>query len=76
MTQLLEKAVKRLSSLPDGEQDALASFILSELDSERRWDELFASSEDILSEMAEQALAEERAGKTSELDLDRDFPQN
>lgn len=76
MTQLLEKAVKRLSSLPESEQDALASQILSELDSEKRWDALFASSQDMLAEMAAEARAEDRAGKTTELDLTHDFPQN
>ena len=32
MTQLLEKAFKKVSALPDSEQDALASVVLSELE--------------------------------------------
>ena len=64
MTPLLEQAVKRLSSLPENEQDALASQILSELDSEKRWDILFESSQDMLAEMAAEALAEDRAQRT------------
>ena len=76
MTQLLEKAMKRVAALPKKEQDAFASFILAELESEQRWDELFASSQVALSEMAAQAVAEDAAGKTAELDLERDFPKN
>ena len=45
--------------------------VLAELGSERRWDELFAGSTDVLSELAEEALAEHRAGCTKPLDLDR-----
>jgi hypothetical protein len=58
VTQLLEKAMKRVAALPKKEQDEFASFILAELDSERRWDELFAKSQDTLSELAAQAVAE------------------
>ena len=32
MTQLLEKAIAKVSALPDSEQDALAAVVLSELD--------------------------------------------
>ena len=75
MTQLLEKAVARVSTLPDREQDALASVLLDELESERRWDQLFASSQDLLGLMAREALAEYRAGEAKPLDLERDFPK-
>jgi hypothetical protein len=75
MTQLLEKAVARVSTLPDREQDALASVLLDELESERRWDQLFASSQDLLGLMAREALAEYRAGEAAPLDLERDFPK-
>jgi hypothetical protein len=75
MTQLLEKAVARVSALPDREQDALASVLLDELESERRWDQLFASSQDLLGLMAREALAEYRAGEAAPLDLERDFPK-
>jgi hypothetical protein len=58
------------------QQDEFASFMLAELESEERWDALFNSSEDLLSKMADQALAESRAGETEPLDLDRNFPTN
>ncbi len=65
--------MKRISSLPDKEQDALAELILAEVESEKRWDKLFESSPDTLADMAAEALAEEKAGRTSTLDLTRDF---
>ena len=70
MTKLLEKAFEEAVRPPDDDQDALAQAVLAELASERRWDELFAASADVLSELAEEALAERRAGRTKPLDPD------
>jgi len=71
MTRLLEKAFGEAAKLPETEQDAVASWILDELDSERRWDEAFARSQDALSRLASEALAEHHAGKTQMLDMDK-----
>ena len=71
MTKLLEEAFAEASKLPDQEQDALAAVILEELASERRWDQAFADSADLLAQLADQALAEHRAGKTHVLDPER-----
>ena len=60
MTQLLEKA------LPS-DQDTVATNMLEELASEQKWTELFAKSQDALARIAEEALAEHRAGKTKPL---------
>ena len=70
MTKLLEKAFMEAAKRPDDDQDALAQAVLAELASERRWDELFAASADVLSELAEEALAEPRAGRSKPLDPD------
>lgn len=70
MTQLLEKAFVEASKLDESEQDALARWILYEIESEQRWDELFAESQDKLAILAEQALEEYRAGRTQLLDPD------
>ncbi len=70
MTKLLEEAFQEAARLPDAQQDALAQAVLAELASEQRWDELFASSSDLLSELAQEALAEHRAGQTRVLDPD------
>lgn len=71
MTQLLEEAFAEASKLPQQEQDALAAVILEELASERRWDQTFADSADLLAQLAHHALAEHRAGKTHRLDPER-----
>jgi hypothetical protein len=68
MTELLERALAKLQSLPEGEQNAIASIILDEIEDERRWDEAFSRSPDILAKLAASAMAEYRAGKTQELD--------
>jgi hypothetical protein len=47
MTKLLEKAFNEASKLSEVEQNALAKWVLEELESERKWDKLFAESEDI-----------------------------
>jgi hypothetical protein len=64
MTQLLDKAVCEAAKLPEPEQDALAAILLAEIESERRWSESFAKSQDALAELANEALAEHEAGKT------------
>jgi hypothetical protein len=71
MTKLLAKAFEEAAKLSGDDQDALAQAVLAELASERRWDELFAGSTDVLSELAEEALAEHRAGRTKPLDPDK-----
>ena len=42
MSALLEKAIKRLEDLPKKLQDIYASMIFDELESEIKWDKLFA----------------------------------
>jgi hypothetical protein len=64
MTELLKKALARLSALPDPEQDVVAARILAELDDEARWHESFAESQDLLEALAKEALEEDRHGKT------------
>jgi hypothetical protein len=70
MTQLLEKAYERIAQLPEPEQDRIASLIIEELDSEDQWSQKFTASADVLSRLAQKALAEHRAGKTLPLDPD------
>ena len=71
MTDLLQKAIDRVSELSDDEQDAVAHWILAELESERRWDRSFHSSADTLQDRASEAREEYRAGETRELDPDK-----
>lgn len=71
MTQLLERAFVEASKLEASEQDTLARWILEELESERRWDQLFTGSQDELALMAQQALEEHRKGLTKPLDPEK-----
>lgn len=67
MTTRLEQAFAEASKLPPTEQDVVANWLLVELESERRWDKLFADSQEILSKLAVEALAEHRSGQTQDL---------
>lgn len=67
MTELLEKAFREAAKLSPEEQDALASLLLAELESERRLEETFERSQDLLAELADQALRDDDAGRTEEL---------
>lgn len=67
MTELLEKAFREAAKLSPEEQDALASLLLAELETDRRWEETFERSQDLLAELADQALRDDDAGRTEEL---------
>lgn len=67
MTELLEKAFREAAKLSPEEQDAIAAMLLAELESERRWDDRFARSQDELVQLADQAFDDENAGRTEEL---------
>lgn len=67
MTKLPEKVLERVAKLPASEQDAVAAIVLDELASEERWAESFAKSQDKLAKLAEEALAEYKAGRTQPL---------
>jgi hypothetical protein len=70
MGKLLEKVITETAKLPAEEQEAFAAFMLGELESERRWDDLFTRSQDLLARMAEEAREEYRAGLTKALDTE------
>ena len=71
MTVLLEKAFVEASKLSAAEQDLLALRLLAEMEAEDAFDEAIARSGDKLAKLAEEALAEHRAGLTHELDPER-----
>ena len=72
MTELLEQAFAKAAELPQEEQDRFARFLLCELEPELRWAELFSrpESEDLLEQLADEAVAAHRAGLTRPLDSD------
>ena len=56
MTELLESAFEKVSKMPEIEQNIFAKFILEELESEKKWEKAFASSENVLAKLASEAL--------------------
>jgi hypothetical protein len=72
MTSLMEQAIAVASRLTEDEHDAIASIILREIESEARWDQLFADpkSADLLSRLADKAMSELQVGKVRTLDLE------
>lgn len=68
MTSLLKKAFEVASKLPTLEQNILARTVLDEIKSEKKWGDLFAESEDVLAQLAAEALQEDARGITTELD--------
>lgn len=47
MSRLLEKALERVGTLPENEQDAIASQILASLADEEAWKARFAEKRDV-----------------------------
>ena len=68
MEKLLEKAVCEAAKLPESEQQALGAWLLAEMESERRWAELFERPGIVLERMADEALEEHARGLTTPLD--------
>ncbi|HSY52032.1 MAG TPA: hypothetical protein VLC46_24730 [Thermoanaerobaculia bacterium] len=71
MGKLLDRVITETAKLPDEEQEAFAALMLAELESERRWNDLFSRSQDLLAQMAEEARQEFRAGLTESLDTEK-----
>lgn len=69
MTKLLDSAFKEASTLPESEQDIFARFIIEEINSEKKWEDSFAKSQDLLSALADDALEDFKNNKTEELNL-------
>ena len=64
MTKALERAFQEASKLPDVEQDALAEAIRNEVLGEEDWERSFSASADAIEKLADEAIAEHRAGRT------------
>lgn len=58
MTELLERAIARLKTLSASEQDAIAALIMEELEDDRRWNEVFSRSPNLLAKLAATAMTE------------------
>ena len=63
-------AVSEASKLPENEQAAIGAWLLAEIESERRWSEVFERPSAVLERMADEALDEHAPGLTTPLDPD------
>jgi hypothetical protein len=68
MTGLLEKALQRVKTLSDEDQNAIAAQILESLDDEETWQRQFRERPDLLRSLAREASEEHRRGETRPLD--------
>jgi hypothetical protein len=71
MTDLLQQAFAEAAKLPTAEQELLATRLLAELSADDEFDRAIARTSDKLAILANEALAEYRAGLTQELDPDK-----
>jgi hypothetical protein len=69
ITDLLRRAVARASRLPAGEQDALAAFVLAELDGGVAWDAVFEPEIESEYDVAERVETDQAARSTSSRDV-------
>jgi len=67
MTNSLQEAFRQASALPEEQKETLAAIVIEEIAAEKRWQKAFASSQDALAKMAEEALEEHRRGETEDL---------
>ncbi|HMD85249.1 MAG TPA: hypothetical protein VKO18_11195 [Terriglobia bacterium] len=68
MTRLLEDALRKVGTLSDDEQNAIASQILETIEDEEAWGRLLRKNPAKLHNLAAQALAAHRCGETRPLD--------
>ena len=67
MTDLLQKAFRHASKLPPQQQDALAKWLLGEIEADHEWDAAFGKSPTLLASLAAEALQEKNAGEAHRL---------
>ncbi|MER3482058.1 MAG: hypothetical protein C4332_01700 [Meiothermus sp.] len=70
MSTLKERALEQIAKLPEADQDLVWAQVLEDIESELRWDEAFAKSEDKLSKIAAKVKADIKAGKRKEMGFD------
>jgi hypothetical protein len=67
MTTLLGKALEKVGTLSQDEQDAIASQILDSLADEEAWKKRFSDKRERLRQLAQEALDEDERGETRPL---------
>ena len=68
MMQALSAAVASAAKLPEEEQNVLTAILLEEMESEERWSALFSGSQNLLEQMASEAIQDFQAGRVPPID--------
>ena len=63
MSPLLDQAVAKAGKLPSAQQDAIAAFILEEIEDDRLWDEALARAPGKMTALAARAEEQVKAGR-------------
>jgi len=71
MTKLLDSAFLEVSNLSEIEQNIFARFILDEINLEKKWNNSFAQSEDLLLSMSNSAIADYDTKNTEILNIEQ-----
>jgi hypothetical protein len=64
MTATLQEAFAKAAALPFDRQETIAAVVFEEIEAEDHWQRSFAQSQDVLSKLAAEALAEDDQGRT------------
>ena len=64
MTRLLEKAFTEASRLPLATQNLIAERLLEDIQAEGKWDDIYAETQNELSWLADEAVADFQNGRT------------
>ena len=70
MADLLDRAAQKVRRLPEAEKNVIAAIIIEELEDEAHWKQAFSKSQDMLAQLAAEAMEEDPKGETKELDPD------
>jgi hypothetical protein len=68
MTHALSAAVASAAKLPEEEQNILAAILLVEMESEERWSALFSGSQNLLEQMASEAIQDFHSDRVQPID--------
>lgn len=68
VSRAFDTAMERMSALPPEEHDRIAQSLLDELRDEERWAQAFSGSQHVLSRLADEARADLKAGRATQLD--------
>ena len=71
VSRAFDTAIEKMSALPPEEQDRIAQRLLGELQDEERWTQAFSSFQHALSRLADEARADIKGGRATQLDPDK-----